>query len=104
MSSTKWRNARTGRGEGFRTIFRDGVVLLVLAPAGVVPGASAVVYSKANDNGRWMDEQLDSSWTRRTLAELSVAEEREDIERTVAGCYCDKGVGTCDFCGGVRVP
>lgn len=86
-------NSRELRKRGFFTIFRNGnvhVVNFIAMTVAVAPVA----------RGRWMDMGMDD-FTFVPVDTLPAAL-RDDITKTVAACYCDRGVDLCDFCGNVR--
>lgn len=86
-------NAKDIRAKGIKTIFRNGYVYLVN------PSMMTAMMTRI-DGGRWMDRP-ETGFAYVSLSDLSPSLQN-DIEATLAVCYCDQGVDTCDFCGGRR--
>ena len=95
-SSCVYKNSRAWRRDGFKTIFNRGNVYLV------EPG-SDMVYSRSVDSGRWMDVTDLDLWDFLPLSSLP-ADVRQQIDGCLEHCYCDQGVGLCDFCAGMQIP
>lgn len=86
MNSKEWRKA------GYATLFRPG-------PS----GPAVILVHKETGEARMMSVRQ-GAWMAFEWSEFVPAPEsmKEDIQETRAVCYCDQGVGTCDFCSGVR--
>jgi hypothetical protein len=86
-------NSKQWRAQGYRTIFRGGLIFLFRPST-----SGAVVADLAK--GAWMrfDDLAAARWCAATARELA------EIRAIVPSCYCDQGVDTCDFCSGLRVP
>lgn len=95
-SSCSYKNSRAWRRDGFKTIFDRGIVYLVK------PGEDAI-HSHPVNSGRWMDDTDLDLWDFCSLSDLP-ADIRKRIWDSLEHCYCDQGVGLCDFCAGIRVP
>ena len=95
-SSCVYKNSRAWRRDGFKTIFNRGIVYLVK------PGDD-VVHSHPVNSGRWMDNTDLDLWDSCSLPVLP-ADVRQQVESCLEHCYCDRGVGLCDFCAGIRMP
>jgi hypothetical protein len=84
------RDSKGWRKLGYKTIFRAGRVYLY---------RDGAMVSAPVDRGDWM-HSTDLS------AHPWVAEDvdmRGELGAVVRDCYCDCGVGICDFCSGVRL-
>ncbi len=93
-----FRNAQHWREFGYKVLFRHGLVILADPKEGVL-------FTTENDAGGWMRHHSlhHRPWKRVDRSELT-EEIFLDVETTLAACYCDIGVMTCDFCAGVRQP
>lgn len=106
------RNSRGWRVAGYRTLFRNGCVVLVQAARGSRLAGAEGVWVRGVESGQWMSEiNLDrGGWTRSSVARLDATPAGEaawslrldDVARTVFHCYCDAGCALCDFCSGMR--
>ncbi|KAA0888748.1 hypothetical protein [Oryzomonas rubra] len=94
MTPKPWKNARMWRQEGYKTLFKNGAVLLL-------PPGGDFVYRRAIDSGAWMDIPDLSRWERVPVADLP-HDVRLQVAMSLMNCYCDRGIGLCDFCAGVR--
>lgn len=100
-----FRDALTWRRLGYRTIFRNGCVILVEAARGAELRGPEKLWIRGIQGGKWMHE-VDLSkgtWTASTVAQLD-QRDLPDVINTVRACYCDADVELCDFCAGSRKP
>ena len=92
MNAAQWREL------GYKTIFRWGRIYLVRPMTGTCICTSI-------GNGDWMlfDNVNKEPWLKVPEGIMGLTTNlMQDIEQTIQSCYCDQGVGTCDFCSGVR--
>jgi hypothetical protein len=93
-------NARQWRQLGYKTLFRHGSVYLYRPLSGVV-------VTLKIERGDWMEHDNVNAppWLKipNGIDGLPAAS-RADIMAAARCCYCDQGVGTCDFCTGLRRP
>jgi hypothetical protein len=93
-------NARQWREHGYKTVFRFGTVYLFR------PGSGVVIQAPVR-GGDWMEQDNVHlpPWVVVPAGIDGLGPElREHILAAVAYCYCDQGVGTCDFCSYTRRP
>jgi len=76
---------------GFRCIFRDGYVYLC-------PEVGPTRNLQRRPIADW--EEPTATWENSTLTDDQAA----DFRATTDLCYCDQGVGLCDFCSHTRNP
>lgn len=96
-SSCSYKNSRAWRRDGFKTIFNRGRVYLVRPDDGMV-------WSHEVSSGRWMDVTDLDDWQSLGPVSSLPADVRQQVEVCLEHCYCDQGVGLCDFCAGIRIP
>jgi hypothetical protein len=91
MTSKQWRDI------GYHTIFHGDRVWLYQMNQYLGLSVSAEI-----DGGRWMEsESLDDPiWEVRGIDRPGTP----DLVAIATNCYCDQGVGTCDYCSGIRFP
>jgi hypothetical protein len=92
----KGMNARQWRDCGYRTVFRKGNIYLYFSVTGLI------IWTLVN-KGDWMsyDDVYKEPWNMCNLVDLPEKLQKE-IAEAAKKCYCDKGVGICDFCAGIR--
>ena len=97
MNSKQWRQ------QGYHTIFRPGsdreATVYLFRPM------TEVVISTHIDRGSWMqyDDVNGPPWKKWTPADHEAEPYLLALLHLIAAeCYCDMGVGTCDFCAGIR--
>lgn len=89
-------NARQLRTLGFHTMFRDGFII-VSCPNGME------VWTAEVRGGEWMRaESLSDPIFTKVPSGLAALPHPAELFRTLEACYCDNGVGLCDFCGNIR--
>lgn len=92
MNSEQWRV------EGYKTIFRDKIYLYR-------PLSGFVAFTEV-DSGKWMqfNNINEKPWVKTDIEKLP-ERLQVDLNQTTYNCYCGHcGVGTCDFCAGIRKP
>lgn len=91
-------NAEQWRSKGYKTIFRNGRVYLYRPMTGIT-------ISTDVKKGDWMnyDNVNEVPWSKQDVNFMGTPL-ADDFITTAQNCYCDQGVGLCDFCAGIRRP
>lgn len=89
-------NSKQWRKRGYKTIIRDENIYLYRPATGII------LWTPVNQ-GHWMnyEDVNQEPWVNCNLTDLPERLQKS-IREATENCYCDKGVGLCDFCAGKR--